>query len=197
MENQYALSEKDFQEAKREKVAKPLLWIGIISIIMFFAGLTSAVIVRKGDGNWFHYDIPSMFLYSTIIIAISSLFMFSATQAAKKNNLALVKYSVLATLILGIAFIFTQFEGFGQLVSNGIYMSGEGHNASGSFLYVIAWVHILHLVGGLVALSYVVFNAFKERYNSKKLLGLQVCSTYWHFLGAMWIYLYLFFKTII
>ncbi len=197
MTDDFALSEKDFQEQKRKKVAKPLLWFGMASIVMFFAGLTSAVIVRKGDGNWLIYDIPSMFMYSTIIIVISSLVLIAAHVFAKRNNYAATKASLIITLLLGIAFVFTQFEGYSQLVDAGIYMTGAKHNASGSFLYIISGVHLVHLFGGIIALSVVVFNAIKEQYNSKNLLGLQVCSSYWHFLGAMWVYLYIFFNTII
>lgn len=197
MTSDFALSEKEFQEQKRKKVAKPLLWFGMASIIMFFAGLTSAVIVRKGDGNWLIYDIPSMFLYSTIVIVVSSIVLIAAHSFAKNNNLGATKISLAITLLLGIVFIFMQFEGYGQLVEAGIYMTGAEHNASGSFLYIISGVHLVHLLGGIIALIVVVFNAYKEQYNSKNLLGLQVCSTYWHFLGAVWVYLYIFFKTII
>lgn len=197
MTSDFALSEKEFQEQKRKKVAKPLLWFGMASIVMFFAGLTSAVIVRKGDGDWLIYDIPSMFLYSTIVIVISSIVLIAAHSFAKNNNYAATKISLAITLLLGIAFIFMQFEGYGQLVDAGIYMAGAEHNASGAFLYIISGVHLVHLLGGIIALMVVVFNAYKEQYNSKNLLGLQVCSTYWHFLGAVWVYLYIFFKTII
>jgi cytochrome c oxidase subunit 3 len=197
MTDQFTLSEKDFQAEKRKKVAKPLLWFGMASIIMFFAGLTSAVIVRKGDGNWLVYDIPSMFLNSTIVIVISSLILIAAHFFAKRNNFLATKIALTLTLILGVAFIFMQFEGYSQLVEAGIYLTGAEHNASGSFLYIVSGVHLAHLLGGVIALIVVVFNGYKEQYNSKNLLGLQVCSTYWHFLGAMWVYLYLFFKTII
>jgi cytochrome c oxidase subunit 3 len=197
MTDQFTLSEKDFQEEKRKKVAKPLLWFGMASIVMFFAGLTSAVIVRKGDGNWLIYDMPSMFLNSTIIIVVSSIVLMSSHYFAKRNNFLATKISLMLTLLLGIAFVIMQFEGYNQLVEAGIYLTGAQHNASGSFLYIISGVHLLHLLGGIIALIVVVFNGYKEQYNSKNLLGLQVCSTYWHFLGAMWVYLYLFFKTII
>lgn len=191
------LNEKDFQVYKKKKVAKPLLWFGMVSIVMLFAGLTSAVIVRKGDGNWLQYEIPSMFFYSCIIIALSSLVLVLANVFAKKNNNKGLVSSLWLTLIMGILFVFMQFEGYSQLVANKIYLTGAEHNASGAFLYIISGVHLAHLFGGIIALCVVLFNAHKEQYNSKNLLGLQVCSIYWHFLGAIWIYLYLFFKTII
>lgn len=197
MDNQYSLSEKDFQEEKRKKVAKPLVWFGMASIVMLFAGLTSAVIVRKGDGNWNHFELPSMFLWSTIIIVISSLTFIIANYLAKKDNPTQVKLFIGLTLILGLVFIYFQFLGYKQLMEENVFLTGAGSNASGSFLYIISFLHLLHLVGGIIALSIVFFNALKEQYNSKNLLGLQVCSTYWHFMGGMWLYLYIFFKLII
>lgn len=191
------LEEKEFQKAKRKKVAKPLLWISMISIIMLFAGLTSAVIVRKGDGNWLNFELPEAFTWSTIIIAISSLTIFLAGRSAKSDKYSGVKLMTLLTFILGLLFVQLQFIGYDQLVENGVYFTGANHNASGSFLYIISALHIAHLVGGLIALLVVVFNAFKGRYDSKNLLGLQLCSSYWHFMGVMWIYLYFFFKLII
>ncbi len=197
MEDQFTLSEKDFQEEKRKKVMKPLLWFGMASIVMLFAGFTSAVIVRKGDGQWLQYELPSMFLVSSIIAVISSILIFGALMAAKKNNQQLLKTFLWLTLAAGLAFVYSQFAGFGQLVDNEIFLTGPSSNPSGSFVYIIAGLHLLHLAGGIIALGIVIFNAMKGRYNSENLLGLQVCSAYWHFMGAMWIYLYVFFRMII
>jgi cytochrome c oxidase subunit 3 len=197
MEDQFTLSEKDFQEEKRKKVMKPLLWFGMASIVMLFAGFTSAVIVRKGDGQWLQYELPSMFLVSSIIAVISSILIFGALMAAKKNNQQLLKTFLWLTLAAGLAFVYSQFAGFGQLVDNEIFLTGPSSNPSGSFVYIIAGLHLLHLTGGIIALGIVIFNAMKGRYNSENLLGLQVCSAYWHFMGAMWIYLYVFFRMII
>ena len=197
MENQHTLSKEDFRLAKWQKVAKPLVWVGIVSIIMLFASMTSAVIVRKGDGDWLQYEIPEIFLWSSITIVISSLTLIFAYQRAKKDQQKGLKSGLLMTLLLSIVFILFQFEGYDQLVQQGVFFTGAEHNASGSFLYIISGLHILHLVAGILALLVVLFNAFRERYNSKNLLGLQVFSTYWHFLGGLWIYLFVFFKLII
>ena len=191
------LSEKDFQAQKRKKVAKPLLWFGMVSIVMLFAGLTSAVIVRKGDGNWDSYQIPEIFLFSTMALFISSITIFIALQAAKKDNQAGIKSGLISTLVLGLAFVFMQLEGYDQLTEMGIFFTGAQQTASGSFLYIISALHIAHLIGGMIALLITLFNAFRSRYNSKNLLGLQLCSIYWHFMDAMWIYLYIFFTIVI
>ena len=192
MEDQFSLSEKDFQDEKRKKVMKPLLWIGMASIVMMFAGFTSAVIVRKGDGVWLNYEMPNMFLVSSIIAVISSVFIIAALYMAKKDNQQMVKTFLWLTLASGLAFVYTQLSGSGQLVDSEIFLTGPLSNPSGSFVYIISGLHLLHLAGGIIALFIVIFNAMKGRYNSENLLGLQVCSTYWHFMGAMWIYLYVF-----
>ncbi len=185
------------KELKRQKVAKPLLWFGMASIVMLFAGLTSAVIVRKGDGNWLEFELPSMFLNSTAVILLSSITLIYAYLMARKDKLQALKLGLSVTLLLGVLFVVFQLIAYGQLYEGGIFMTGPGHNASGSFLYIISWVHIAHLIGGIISLVVVLFNAFREQYNSKNLLGLQLCSIYWHFLGALWIYLYVFFNVII
>lgn len=188
---------KEYLADKKKRVAKPLLWFGMIGIVMLFAGLTSAVIVRKGDGNWEHFEMPDAFLWSTVIIVLSSLTFIATNFFAKKDNQRGLKGSLALTFILGVLFVVFQFEGYEQLYNQGVYFTGKGHNASGSYLYIVSWAHLAHLAGGLISLLVVLFNAFKGKYNSKNLLGLQLSSTYWHFLGGMWVYLYIFFRTVI
>lgn len=191
------MNKAEYNEYKNKRVAKPLVWFGIVSIIMLFAGLTSAVIVRKGDGNWTEYQMPVAFLWSSIVIVLSSICLIFAPYFAKKDAISKVKISLILTALLGIVFVFLQLEGFKELILEKVYFTGAQQNASGSFFYVIAGAHLLHLFGGMIAMAIVLFNAFKAKYNSKNLLGLQVFSIYWHFLAGLWIYLYLFYTMII
>lgn len=192
-----SLEKENYQEYKRKRVAKPLLWFAMMSIVMLFAGLTSAVIVRKGDGNWMQFELPETFLYSTIVIALSSITLIWANLSAKKDKFEVVKMGVGVTFVLGILFVVLQFMGYSQLVEREIFFTGTSQYASGSYLYIVSWVHLLHLVGGMISLAVVLFNAFRKKYSSKNLLGLQVSSTYWHFMGGIWIYLFIFFSTVI
>jgi cytochrome c oxidase subunit 3 len=192
-----SLEKENYQEYKRKRVAKPLLWFGMMSIVMLFAGLTSAVIVRKGDGNWMQFELPETFLYSTVVIALSSLTLIWANFSAKKDKFEAVKIGVGVTFVLGILFVVLQFMGYSQLVDREIFFTGTSQYASGSYLYIVSWVHLLHLAGGMISLAVVLFNAFRKKYSSKNLLGLQVSSTYWHFMGGIWIYLFIFFSTVI
>ena len=177
---------------KKEKALIQLLWIGMGSIGMFFAGLTSAHIVRKAEGNWIEFIFPNWFLLSTITILLSSLLLIIALKKIK-NNASAYKLTIW-TFVLGLLFCFLQVNGWKELIEQGIYLTGQGSNAAGSFLYVITLTHLLHLVGGLIALFVISINAKKEKYNAKNYLGFKLGSTYWHFLGILWIYLFFFLK---
>lgn len=169
-----------------------MLWLGIISMCMIFGGLTSAYMVRSGDPGWLLFDMPFVFSISTAIIIASSLTMLLAYQSAKKDNFTGVKLGMALTLTLGIAFVVCQLKAWGTLVEQGIFLTGKESNPAGQFLYVISFAHLVHLLGGIFMLIYVCIKSFKQLYHSKNLLGLQLCSIYWHFLDLLWVYLFLF-----
>ena len=176
----------------RKKSAKSLLWIGIVSIIMLFSGLTSAYVVRADNGNWLVFELPSIAIISTAVIIASSFTMFLAQMAIKKDKQKATSIYLLLTLLLGLAFTYTQYLGWKELTLQGIYFLGKYSNASGSFLYLIAVVHLLHLFGGLIALLITLFRSLKNRYSSQDYLGIELSAIYWHFLDLLWIYLFLF-----
>ncbi len=168
---------------------KILLWVGIASIVMLFAGLTSGFVVRKEEGNWLNYDLPMAFTVSTILMVVSSLTMHLALRAAKMNQQAALKRYLIVTLALGIGFVFSQFIGWSNLVSQGVYLVG---NPAGSFMYVLTGLHLAHLAGGIIALMITGGRALQEKYNSENYLGVSLCGIYWHFLDGLWIYLFVF-----
>jgi len=181
----------DLKEAQK-KASKPLLWVGILSIVMLFAGLTSAYVVRADNGNWLIFNLPNAFYLSTAVIITSSITLFYALQMAKKNNKSGMVIGLLATFILGLVFTFLQFQGYGELLSKQIVFAGKSANASGSFLYLLTFLHLLHLFAGLITLLVTLKNAMKGKYNAENTLGLELCSIYWHFLDILWVYLFLF-----
>lgn len=182
---------EEIKKAQR-KAAKPLLYVGIVSIVMLFAGLTSAYVVRADNGNWLVFQLPGIVILSTAIIVTSSVSMLLAQRAIKKDNHRLTSIALFITLVLGIAFFFTQYEGWKQLTAQGIYFIGKYSNASGSFLYLIALVHLAHMVGGLLALMVSFTKSLLKRYSSFDYLGLELTAIYWHFLDLLWVYLFLF-----
>ena len=180
-----------------EQADKPLamhpkkfaLWIFIVSVCMIFAALTSAYIVRQSDGNWLVFDLPNSFWITSAIILVSSGTMHWAYLAAKRDNLEATKIAISITTVLGVAFLVGQYIAWGDLVKRNVYFVG---NPSGSFVYVLSGLHGLHIVGGVVFLLIVLAAVFRYRVHSKNLAQLEMCATYWHFLDALWLYLFVF-----
>jgi cytochrome c oxidase subunit III len=165
------------------------LWLFIGSSVMMFAALTSAYIVRQAEGDWHDFQMPSIFAINTVIVILSSVFMHWAYISARKNNLDYVKLGIVLTTIFGIAFLVAQFYAWGKLVELGVYFVG---NPSGSFMYVLTGFHGFHIISGLFFLLIVLYSTFKFKVHSKNLAQIEMCMTYWHFLGGLWVYLYLF-----
>lgn len=168
------------------------LWLIIISIIMMFAAFTSAYIVRKEEGNWLEFDLPQSLVINTALLVVSSVFMQLAYHAARKDNLNQVKIFLFSTLALGIAFLVGQWQAWGNLVNNRVFFGGSDANPSGSFLYVLTGVHGFHLITGLIFVLIVLVSSFQFKVHSRNLLRIELCTIYWHFLGGLWVYLYLF-----
>lgn len=165
------------------------LWLFMASVLMLFASWTSAYIVRQAEGNWLFFDLPTTFYYSTLIIVLSSVTMQLGYFAAKRDLTDRVRTLVLATAIMGVVFLVLQVWGWSQLVSNSVYFVG---NPSGSFVYVITGVHGLHIVSAVIFVLVVLQSAVKGRTNSKNMAQIEMCTTYWHFLGGLWVYLFIF-----
>ncbi|MEJ7588631.1 MAG: cytochrome c oxidase subunit 3 [Ferruginibacter sp.] len=177
------------EQRKRIHPHKFTLWVGVASIVMMFAGLTSAYIVKRNQANWTTFELPVMFWYSTAVILISSLTLYRSNQAFKQREMARYRGLVVTTLLLGIVFVIMQGIGFNQLWFKGITLT---KNVSFSFLYVIVGLHALHVIGGVVALIILFAKAFSGKVRNYNIVPLEVISTYWHFVDALWIYLLLF-----
>ncbi|OUS01295.1 cytochrome oxidase subunit III [Flavobacteriales bacterium 33_180_T64] len=183
---------------KNNRAKRMMMYFGIGSLIMSFAGLTSAVLVSRKREDWMHdFEMPQAFLMSCILIVISSVTFILAKRAIKNNNRSLATVMLLLTFGLGIAFVLSQFEGFGQIKNSGYYLTGPSSNVTMSFIYVIAFAHILHVIAGLVSLLVVIYNHFKQKYTAKDLLGMQLSATFWHFIDILWVFLFLFLSYLV
>lgn len=183
---------KIIEEPKKPLAMHPkkfALWLFMGSVVMLFASWTSAYIVREAEGNWLHFELPSLFYYTTAIIMVSSITMQTAYFAARKDHIDRVRALVIITSILGIIFLIGQVLAWGQLVRNSVYFVG---NPSGSFLYVITGFHGLHIVSAVIFLLFVLNSARLNRIHSGNMAQMEMCTTYWHFLGVLWIYLFIF-----
>jgi len=175
-----------------EKAKKMLLWFGLVSIGMMFAGLTSGYLVRRVAGNWLQFQMPSTFAISTAIILLSSITMNMAIQAIKKGNSQRLTMAAIITFMLGVAFGVSQFLSWKYLVNEKIFLTGSESTASSSYLYVLSALHLCHIVGGLVALGVVSVRSRLGKYSAQNYLGVKLCVIYWHFLDALWVYLFVF-----
>lgn len=181
------------QQKLKEKTYKQMLWASMISMTMMFAGLTSAYVVSKNREDWVSFDLPSAFYISTLLILLSSLTFYLATRFVKNNDTTKTTVVLAITLLLGLGFVFFQFQGFNQLIDAGLYFTGKESNVSTSFLYVITVSHLAHIFAGIIVLSTVLVQNMKNRYSATNSLGLELGAIFWHFVDALWIYLFLFF----
>lgn len=168
------------------------LWLFIVSIVMIFAGLTSAYLVKQSDGGWLLFDLPPIFYVSSVVILLSSATMHWAYLSAKKDNFNTTKIAMSITVVLGFVFLATQLMGWRDLVNMGVFFAGTQANPAGSFLYVFSGLHGLHLVSGIVFLVIILVAVFRMEIHGKSMVRMKMCATYWHFLDLLWIYLLVF-----
>jgi len=181
----------------KEEVEQPIsmhpkkfaIWLFIVSVVMIFAGLTSAFIVRQSEGNWLEYELPNILWFTSGIIILSSFFMQWALKSAKKDQLENLKSGLIITTLLGIVFLVGQWFSWVALVDMDVYFVG---NPAGSFLYVLTGLHAVHLLSGVIFLIIMLISSFRYQVHSKRLVKLEMCATYWHFLGGLWLYLFIF-----
>ncbi len=181
------------QKTRTNRSYKLILLFAMASMTMMFAGLTSAFVVSKSRADWLKdFQLPVAFYYSTAAIVGCSVTFHLAKKAIQKNNNSATTMYLLTTLGLGILFVILQFVGFGQIVESGYYFTGSGSSITTTFLYVVTVVHLIHLAGGVISLLIIIYNHFKQKYNSSQTLGIELGAMYWHFLDLLWVYLFLF-----
>jgi cytochrome c oxidase subunit 3 len=179
------------QQRKRIHPHKFTLWVAIGSIIMMFAGLTSAYIVKSNQAAWQSIEMPKIFWFSTGTIVLSSIVMQMALRSFKQREMNRYRVLIATTFALGVVFVVLQWIGFNQLWNEGIQFKGS--SGGGQFLYVIAGLHAIHVLGGVVALMIMFIKAFLGRTKLYGSVPVEIMATYWHFVDALWIYLFVFF----
>ena len=194
---------KSIQQNTVKPILEPkrfVLWLFIVSSIMAFGSFTSAYIVRQGQGNWFQISLPIPFLINCFTAIAGSAAMIWSYKLAKKDEIDRLKIALGITFLISLVFIAIQIIGWNDLVKEGIYFSTIGSDEtqpskiSGSFLYVISGLHLLHIVVASFYLLIIWVKSLQLKVHKMNLLGISMCATFYHFTGIMWIYLYLFFK---
>ena len=165
------------------------LWLLMVTIAMMFAALTSAYIVKKSGGQWLQYELPSILWANAVVLLLSSTTMQGAYFSAKKNRFKALKAYLLITLFLALLFLIGQYQAWKDLVAIDVYLVG---NPAGSFIYIFTGLHAVHLISGIIFILFVLVAVLKKNVHSKRMLRIEMCTTYWHFLDALWLYLFSF-----
>ncbi|NGM73389.1 heme-copper oxidase subunit III [Sphingobacterium sp. SGL-16] len=180
------------EQQKQFKAKKFNLWLGMIGMFMMFAALSSGFIVYTASGvdKGIKTILPQMFIYSTIVILVSSLTLHLAFKAAKAGELAKQKLLLVVTIVLGIVFFILQVQSWGVLTEQGVYFINN--NASQSFIYIFTGLHLAHIIAGIIVLITAFFCAKPSIATEKNVFRMDLAAIFWHFLDLLWIYIYVF-----
>lgn len=180
------------QDNDNLKPKKFLMWLFIITSCMLFAALTSAYIVYTGGdpSRGIKVKLPVEFIYSTVIIVISSATMHLAFKAAKAHEFSKQRLFLLGTALLGLAFFYSQYSAWGALFEAGAPFVNS--NASESFIYVFSAFHVIHILAGICMIIYTVVRQTPKVTPVRNMFHMELTSLFWHFLDILWIYLYVF-----
>jgi cytochrome c oxidase subunit 3 len=168
------------------------MWVALASILMMFTALSSAYVVRSASANdWVPLAMPRVLLLSTTLILISSITMHAARRKLRAGFEGAYTRLLLVTALLGFGFLASQLFAWKQLAHQGVFLTTNPHS---SFFYLLTATHGLHLLGGLLAL---LFLLARTRWQKKatavatRQAAADAVSIYWHFMDALWIYLFL------
>ncbi len=171
--------------------AQLALWFFMATVVMLFAAFSSAYLIRRASADWLPVALPGILWATTAVLALSSVTLELGRRASAHR--AALRW-VTATAILGFTFVAGQFLGWRQLAASGVYIPTNPHS---SFFYILTGLHALHLAGGIVFVAWVVLHLARHGHDGaladldagrRRYVGL--CATYWHFLGAVWVYLF-------
>ena len=187
------MNTNDSISTKTNRAKKMMLWFGMISMSMTFAGLTSAYVVSSSRADWIQQiELPFAFTLSTLLIVLSSGSFYGALRMLRANKIKETQLLLLVTLGLALAFVYFQFQGFNGIIEKGYYFTGPESSITTSYLYVLVLLHLAHLTAGIVIVLNILFKTLKGVYVQGNTLGFELALTFWHFLDILWVYLFLF-----
>ena len=187
------MNTNDSISTKTNRAKKMMLWFGMISMSMTFAGLTSAYVVSSSRADWIQQiELPFAFTLSTLQIVLSSGSFYSALRMLRGNKIKETQLLLLVTLGLALAFVYFQFQGFNGIIEKGYYFTGPESSITTSYLYVLVLLHLAHLTAGIIIVLNILFKTLKGVYVQGNTLGFELALTFWHFLDILWVYLFLF-----
>jgi cytochrome c oxidase subunit III len=187
---------KVMSEQQKIHPHKFTLWVAMGSIVMMFAGLTSAYIVKKNQSSWLEFELPAVFWYSTLVILLSSVTIHLAGKSFKAREMGRYRNLITITAVLGVLFMALQVMGFQNLEARNIALTGAKSNSAASFLLVITGLHMLHVLGGVIAILVIFIRAYAGRVKQYSSMPIDLVRTYWHFVDILWVYLFIFYNWI-
>lgn len=176
-------------EALPVPTAKLGLWLFLAVVVMLFAALSSAYIVRKGVQDWqdyFVYPLRTLLWLNTVVLLTSSGSLHWSLTSGRRGNITGLKVGLLTTLVLGLIFVSGQVISWMKLVKAGVYLNT---NPSSSFFYFLTALHGLHLLGGIVALTWTTVKVWFNGSQQTNLFNAELCALYWHLLSLVWVWL--------
>lgn len=176
------MSSASFSRIQRSQ--RFIMYLSLGAMVMYFAALTSAYIVKRSQAQWLIIELPVQFYWASIWVVLSSVSMIFALRFARLGLLAKSQLALLSTIVLGLAFVSSQFAGFRFLMANGVHLEG---NVAGAFIYLIVWSHLIHILAALISLL-VIYILQKFR-NQTLFHSLSIASIFWHFVDIIWLYL--------
>ena len=185
------------EQSLKEKTFKQMLFFALIALTMSFAGLTSAYVISRKREDWVSFDMPKVFYLSTLLIILSSMTFYLAKRAMQKENRKQTNIYLLSTLVLGIGFIYFQFQGYLELTRMGLFFTGSKSNVAASLFDVIAVAHAVHVLVGIIIIMVLLIKNYQKKYSAVNHLGITLGEIFWHFLGALWVFLFIFFLLVI
>ena len=174
---------------ERPESSETGVWIGIFAIVMTFAALTSAMIVREGVAlDWQHFQLPKILYLDTLVLILSSWTLETAVTKIKESEKRFFEGMtwLCITLALGGIFVVGQVFAWTVLARQGLFLAT---NPSYSFFYVFTAAHALHLLGGISGLAYLLYKLSRTK-NAARTTGIRATCLYWHFMDGLWIYLF-------
>lgn len=180
----------------KEKTSKQMLYVSMVSMVMMFAGLTSAYVISSKRDDWVSLQMPKALYISTLFIILSSITFMLAKKAIQKDNRKQTTIYLVLTLIFGLGFVASQVQGFYELRASGFYMAGKNSVVSSSLLMVISFAHLLHVLAGVIVLLVVIYRHVIKKYDAVNYLGLDLGAIFRHFLDILWVLLFIFFYLI-
>lgn len=170
---------------------KFIVWLFVVSSTIMFGGFTSYYLVfaaSKGKGHGL--ILPDAFIYSSVVIVLSSITLFLASRALKKLDFKTRRILLIITVLLSLIFAYMQFSAWGSMIKTGATL--VGNNAAISFIYVVSGLHLFHIVAGVLLVINALSGSYKNISVIKNQYRMEIASIFWHFIDILWIYLYVF-----